>query len=101
MPRRRSPRTRSLPRLTAKVVADDDALWEVLNAVVLATPGYPRRRRQVIRQQERLKDVVSEEAWNVFIKIEQLINERNEDVLMNVVRWAFEEGRPCGGQHQG
>ena len=91
MPTRRDHHT-----LDHEIVTDDQRLWEILNDVILAVPGYQRKRRKVIKQQEKLRALVDDEAWAAYMKIEQLVNDRNQAVVTAIARWAFSEGlRSC------
>ncbi len=81
------------PTLTPAMVANDDLLWAALNDATLATPGYWKQRRQIIKAQKRLQAMVSPEAWQLCLAIEELRNSRNEGVLTALVRWAYDQGQ--------
>ena len=87
------------PELTSKIVANDDQLWTAINDVILASPGYRKRRRRIIRQQKKLQAMVSDEAWQQqYLKVDAMVNANNEAVVTGLVKWAWGEGVKFGGR---
>jgi len=84
--------------LTPDIVADDKALWGILNEVILALPRYRERRREIIAEQNRLRGLINLEAWRVYLKVEALVHANDEAATTDLVRWVFAEGEKYGGQ---
>jgi hypothetical protein len=56
-------------------------------------PSYRSRQKRIARLQEQLEAAVPEEAWNTYLDIEALVNTRHTEVVIGLVKWAFEQGR--------
>lgn len=83
---------RRRPRLDPQVVADDDLIWEAINAVLMGDAGYKGFRREVIRRQDELRRLVDDDGWQAYLVVEEETNARNEHVLVTVGQWAFAQG---------
>ena len=93
------PRPKSLlPALTAQTVGDEQKLWDLIQRVLLEEPGHRRASRKIIRMQEGLKAVVTDEAWKTYLAIEDEVNWRRSRDLIVVARWAFEQGTRHGAR---
>lgn len=80
------------PRLTKKIVADEDALGAAVNEVLLRSKASRRASRRVRKVQRTLRRAATYDAWHAYLHVEEVVNDRaavEQDVL---VRWAFEAG---------
>jgi hypothetical protein len=95
MPRRRP----TIPRVTPELITGDETrLWEALNEIIVALPGFRERHRDITRKQKRLRRLVSSDAWSAYLDIEAAVNKRHEIEMTFIVRHAFEEGRRSVGR---
>ncbi len=81
------------PRLDAHVIADPERLWTAIDEVICTTLGNGKRRRQIVQLQQRLNDAANANVWQLYLEIEEATNSRFELVLVEVVKWAYTEGR--------
>ena len=88
------------PELGPTIIEDDDALWALLDLVIIKLPGYVTLRRKIVRRQERLRALASDDAWDAYLRVEALTNERNQEVITALVRWAFGQGRRSGDRRR-
>lgn len=86
------------PRLTPEIVADDDAVTEALDDLLLRDPEYRRLTRRIVRRQRELRGLVSEQAWSAYILLEDVTNERLDHAIRLVTRWAFRAGQRNAGR---
>jgi|SRR5580658_6914143 hypothetical protein len=82
--------------LTAAIVNDDDALAMAINELLLGSKTIRRLSKRVRRGQERLQQVVDRRAWNRYLRLEGIINDRTSRETDLIVRWAFEAGKRHG-----
>lgn len=87
------PTPRRRPRLDAALLADPQRLWAAIDEVIRTMAGNGRRRRQIVRLQQHLNDTIDANGWRIYLDIEEATNARIELMLVEVVRWAFNEGR--------
>jgi hypothetical protein len=70
---------------------------DALTDGVLASPAMPPAMRrlsaQVRRKQRRLRALVADDEWQVYLQVEVASNERLAEALEAVARGAFETGR--------
>jgi hypothetical protein len=81
------------PKLTKKIVRDDLALSDAIIAVLTKSKNRRKLTKAVLKWQRRLQRAVDGKAWRVYMRLEEIVNERasfEQDVL---VRWAFRQGR--------
>lgn len=81
------------PKLTRKVLRDHERLGDAIDRVLMKSKNRRKLTKKILRLQDRMKRFVSVEAWHVYLKLEQVVNERailEQDLL---VEWAFEAGR--------
>ena len=88
------PRTRKrLPQLDQRVLGDPDALGVAFGELFDAEPGMQRHRRKIIRLQNRLRTLVTAEAWSAYLVLETAEAARLNDAVDLVAAWAFLRGR--------
>lgn len=81
------------PKLTRKVLRDHERLGDAIDRVLMKSKKRRKLTKKILRLQDRLKRLVSVEAWHVYLKLEEVVNERaivEQDLL---VEWAFESGQ--------
>lgn len=85
------------PKLTAKIVRDDEAVARTLDGLLLGNRSFRRLSARVRRVQGQLRKLVSDDAWHAYLKLEATVNERASLEADLIVKWAFEadvrEGR--------
>ena len=90
-----------LPELTAEIVDDDELLAQAVDAVVLRDPDARRLMEEIVLQEEMFKSVVGADAWGLFLRLDELRNERFSELLLVVTRWAFRAGVTSAGPPRG
>ena len=81
--------------MNATIMKNADALGDAIDKVILGSKRGRKLTARVRRAQRRLRRAVGERAWQVYLALEEIVNERmarEEDLL---IRWAFREGRRC------
>jgi hypothetical protein len=73
---------------------DDGACLATIERVVDRHPAH-LIQRAMARKQASLRRLLSEGAWQLYLEIEELSNERTADLQLTLVRWAFREGMRC------
>jgi hypothetical protein len=87
-----------MPRLTPAIVADDEALAELVDLLYEHDPHLNARNTEIAIAQGSLAQVIPREAWDIYRSVESLTLLHE----VQLVRWAFNEGRkhplaPTGG----
>jgi hypothetical protein len=85
------------PKLTPDVLADQSKLGGILDAVVSTDDNYRRLTQKILVAQDRLQQLVSEDAWVEFLLLEEAVTERANITSLLITRWAFLEGRRTRG----
>lgn len=83
------------PHLTPDIVADEHALVEAIEALLIDHPEMLRHRRRIVRRQEELRRVASSKEWQSYLRLEEVVNARYDLSVRLVAVWAFEHGRRC------
>jgi hypothetical protein len=81
--------TSDMPRLTPAIVADDEALAELVDLLYESDAHLNARNTEIAIAQGDLAKVIPREAWDLYRAVESLtlLHERL------LIRWAFEQGR--------
>lgn len=87
---------RPTPALTPEIVGEDEKLATIIDAVLLDDPEHLRASRRIKRRQARLRRMVGDDAWPVYLAVEIAVNERVIDETYTLVRWAFAAGLRYG-----
>ena len=78
------------PKLTRKVIRDHERLGDAIDGVLSKSKERRKLTKKILRLQDRLKRLVSVEAWHVYLKLEATVNERvmleQEDLGVRGVR---------------
>jgi hypothetical protein len=80
-------------KLTRKIVKDHLGPSDPIVAVLERDEGRRPMTKAILRAQRKLQKSVSSDAWKLYLRLEELVNDRasrEQDVL---TRWAFREGR--------
>lgn len=65
-----------------EVIAIDTALG--------ASTGLKRLSKKILRAQRRLRSLVDDDAWRVYMRLEELANERASLQMELLARWGVE-----------
>ena len=80
------------PKLTRKIVTDDQALSDAIIEVLTRSKGWRKSCRKVVRAQDRLRRLANVDAWLSYLKLEEVTNARATIEADVLIRWAFEQG---------
>lgn len=85
-----------LPRLRISSLDDADDLARKIDVVLRADPELRRRARRIRKAQEELRAKVGEDAFAIYMKLEEAVTARDARALDVVAVWAFTEGLRVG-----
>ena len=88
-----SPTRRHRPELDHRVLKDPDALGVAIGELFDAEPAMQRHRRKIVRLQNRLRAIVTGEAWSTYLALETASSARLNDAIDLATAWAFRQGR--------
>ena len=81
------------PKLTRQALRDHERLADAIDRVLMKSKRRRKLTKKILRLQDRLKKLVSVEAWHVYLKLEAIVNERAIVDQDESADWAFEAGR--------
>lgn len=81
------------PKLTKKIVRDDLALSDAISAVLVRSKRRKNQTRDILRWQRPLRRAVTHDAWMLFLRLDEIMNDRTSHEQDVLVRWAFRQGR--------
>lgn len=81
-----------MPRLDRSVLANDEQLLDAIEELLTDDAAYKAFRKRVLKRQQNLKKLSTDDGWRAYLRIEEVVNARAEHVVLTVVRWAFEQG---------
>ena len=81
------------PKLSRKVLRDHERLGDAVDKVLTKSKKRRKLTKHVLRLQDRLKKLVSRDAWRVYLKLETVVNERAILEQDEIAEWAFAAGR--------
>ncbi len=87
--------TPTTPRLTPEMVGDDGALTDAIPEA-LTSPNLAPFTAEVLRRQRKLRAVLTDEQVQVYLALEEAVNDRIAAESIVLVRWAWREGRRVG-----
>ena len=73
-------------------IDSDEALDLMIDAVLIGNGTLRKQTKQILKQQKKLRHAVDGDAWKVFLKLEELLNERASAQMDLLVRWALGHG---------
>jgi hypothetical protein len=74
------------------MIEDDDDLGISVDEFVHRDLEARARQREIALHTDALR-LADSETWPLFLRVEALMNGRFADVIVEVARWAFEQGR--------
>lgn len=87
----------SRPTLTPEDLESDSRLHGLIDGLFTSDRSYWKQTRTILKAQLRHQELASEDAFVVYLELEELMNARSAWMLGLAVRWAFEEGRRSAG----
>lgn len=85
------------PEITPSTIADDQLLAHVVDEVIHDDPDLRVQQAHVIDLQQRLRGLVTDDVWRLYLEVDETTTARFADALVKVARWAFTEGvKSCG-----
>jgi hypothetical protein len=82
--------------LDPDIVADDQALAETVDALILHLdhhdPELVLLREELLLQQAILHDVACDATWGAYLQVEQAGAARVSELVVKIAKWAFNEG---------
>jgi hypothetical protein len=76
----------------AELVTPDEAIDLVIDAVLSGNGGLRKLTKEILKQQSKLRHAVDDEGWKVFLKLEELLNERASAQMDLLLRWGLAHG---------
>jgi len=84
--------TRPAPKLDARTLKHPESLSTVLGELVEGDVRQKRHRLRILRLQKELRALVTEEAWRVYLRVEDASAVRLGEATELVAAWAFKQG---------
>ena len=84
------------PKLTKRILRDDNALSDAITQAVAAHPHIRELSRQIRHIQDELRDSSDRRAWRIYLAAEALQIQRLDEETLLVARWAYRQGRRTG-----
>lgn len=85
-----------MPHLDPSVLADDDQLLDAIDQLLADDAAHKGFRKKVLKRQQRLRSLTTDEGWRAYLHIEEVVNARAAYVVLTVARWVFEAGASSG-----
>ncbi len=79
--------------LDPATVTDNAQLAGAIGRLLIEDADWHRHSTRVREAQDRLRPLCPPEAWQAYLAVEQVTNERLAAALEVVARWAWNEGR--------
>ena len=85
---------RKLPRIriAPDIVSDPDRLGDVLDQILRSYRGLRRNHGQLVQHQSQLRALLDEKQWHVYMRVEELFNDRLATALDVVARSFYTAG---------
>lgn len=74
------------------LVSAEEAIDLVIDSVLLGSKRLRRLSKNMLKAQQRLQHAVDADGWRAYLLLEQLVNERAEEEMHFLVRWALAAG---------
>lgn len=74
------------------LVSKDEAIDLVIDALLMGSRRLGRLSKKILKAQERLQHAVDADGWRAYLLLEELVNERVEEEMHLLVRWALGVG---------
>ena len=69
-----------------------EALNLVIDAVLIGNSSLRKLTKKILKQQAKLRRAVDDDAWHMFLKLEELLNERASAQMDVLLRWGLAHG---------
>jgi hypothetical protein len=87
-----------LPLLNPAIIVDDALLAAVVDEFIHSDIADRDHREAIKALQTQLRSQVDDEqAWQLFLKLDETVTSRLADLSLAVARWAYLEGFRYGG----
>ncbi len=73
----------------AHFVTDREALALFVDGVLAGSKPTGKLTKKILKWQRKLQRAVDADAWRLYLRLEELVNERADVQVEAVVRWAF------------
>lgn len=80
-------------RTMAGRTKDEEVVSRALDRLLDRDPGFQRVNKRILLLQRKIKRVVSDETWRVYLALEELVNLRNSELLDAAVRLGLRRRR--------
>jgi hypothetical protein len=81
-----------LPVLTAATMKNEEAVGDAIDGMLLGSKAHRQLTKKVLRAQGRLQRAVDEQTWRLYLRLEEIVNERADFHMKLLVTWAFRQG---------
>lgn len=71
-------------------MTEDEVIDLAIDTVLGASMGLKRLSKKILRAQRQLRSLVDDDAWRVYMRLEELANERASLQMELLARWAVE-----------
>lgn len=78
--------------LPPDLVSNDEAIDLVIDSVLMGSKRLRRLSKNILKAQQRLQHAVDADGWRLYLALEELVNERAEEEMDLLVRWALTAG---------
>jgi hypothetical protein len=76
----------------ADLIDADEAIDLVIDAVLIGNGTLRKLTKKILKHQNKLRHAVDDDAWHVFLKLEELLNERASAQMGLLLRWGLAHG---------
>ena len=86
-----------LPRLDDAIVSDEDSLGAAVDHFIHQNHVAREQLREIVDRQASLRVMVEPAVWQYALQLDELVVARWADLSVELVRWAYGEGRKSVG----
>ena len=90
-------KAKGIPTLTQDDLAQDKIPGKV-DQLFDGDTTHKQLSKAILREQHRLQEQVSTDAWLSYLTLEQFTNQRVDHMLTRVAQWAWHQGRKSRGE---
>ncbi len=73
-------------------ISTDEALGLVADAIVIGAKPLRQLTKEILRVEKKLRKAVDDDAWSIFLRLEELLNERASMQVEILLRWGLARG---------
>ncbi len=74
------------------IIDADEALGLVADAIIIGAKPLRRMTKKILRVERKLRRAVDDDAWAIFLRLEELLNERAAAQGEILLRWGVARG---------